>query len=80
MDSTREHKKVDVELVGAERRAYYRELLDQLRAIEQLEADDAFEQSVWRMGSEQKVSMTSRAIEVSISSPPTSMSEDLPSE
>lgn len=60
MHSTRDHKKVDGELVGAERREYFRALLDQLRAIEQLEADGAFERGAWRIGAEQEIFLVDR--------------------
>lgn len=60
MDATRGHKQVEGELVGAERRDYFRALLDQLRAIEQLEKDGAFERDVWRIGSEQEIFLVDR--------------------
>ena len=60
MDSTRVHKRVEGQLVGSERRAYFRALLDQLRAIEQMEADGAFERGVWRIGAEQEIFLVDR--------------------
>ncbi|HET9595210.1 MAG TPA: CBS domain-containing protein [Anaeromyxobacteraceae bacterium] len=61
MEDTREHKKTDGELAGEERRRYVRALLTDLRALERMEAEGAFERGVSRIGAEQELFLVDSA-------------------
>ena len=55
IDNTHEHKQTQGELEGAGRRAFMRAVLNDLRALEQMVADNAFERGVSRIGAEQEM-------------------------
>lgn len=61
MEDTREHKKTDGELVGEERRRFVRAVLSDLRALERMDRDGAFERGVSRIGAEQELFLVDSA-------------------
>jgi CBS domain-containing protein/gamma-glutamylcysteine synthetase len=61
MEDTREHKKTDGELSGESRRRFMRALLTDLRALERMLADGAFERGVSRIGAEQELFLVDKA-------------------
>jgi predicted transcriptional regulator len=61
MHDARGHKNVGGELEGAERRDFVRALLNELRALEQLVAEGAFERGIERIGAEQELFLVDRA-------------------
>ena len=50
IDNTHEHKKMDGQLEGESRRTFMRAVLNDLRALERMLADGAFERGVSRIG------------------------------
>ncbi len=61
MADTRAHKHIDGELEGEARRKFMRALLTDLRALEKMLADGAFERGVSRIGAEQEIFLVDRA-------------------
>ncbi len=61
VQTTRDHKRVEGELHGEERRAYFRALLDQIAALEQMLEAGMFERGVHRIGCEQEIFLVDRA-------------------
>ena len=55
MDDTRDHKKTDGALAGEDRRRFMRAVLNDLRALERMHKDGAFERGVSRIGAEQEL-------------------------
>ena len=55
MDETREHKKTQGKLSGEERRRFMRAVLTDLRAMDRMHAEGAFERGVSRIGAEQEL-------------------------
>jgi CBS domain-containing protein len=54
MEDTREHKRTEGALSGEERRQYMRTLLSEIRALERMQSEGAFERGVSRIGAEQE--------------------------
>ena len=61
MEDTRGHKKVDGQLEGEARRQFTRALLADLRALERMIDEDAFETGVARIGAEQELFLVDEA-------------------
>src|SRR3954470_23812265 len=61
MGETRSHKQVDGALDGVARRDFMRAMLTELRAIEKMLAENAFERGVARIGAEQEIFIVDRA-------------------
>jgi CBS domain-containing protein len=61
MSDTREHKQTDGQLKGDRHRRFVRSILQDLRALEQMLGDGAFETGVARIGSEQEMFLVDRA-------------------
>src|SRR5256885_10906589 len=55
IDNTHEHKQTSGGLEGTARRAFMRAVLHDLRALEQMVAENAFERGVSRIGAEQEM-------------------------
>jgi CBS domain-containing protein len=55
MEDTRDHKKVEGELAGEDRRRFTRAILADLRALERMLAEGMFETGVGRIGAEQEM-------------------------
>ena len=58
---TRSHKQVDGALEGEARRTFMRTMLNDLRALEKMLAENAFERGVSRIGAEQEIFLVDRA-------------------
>ena len=61
MEDTRDHKKTDGSLQGDERRKFMRAILNELRALERMLQDGAFERGVQRIGAEQELFLVDSA-------------------
>src|SRR5437762_8008097 len=60
-DNTHEHKKIDGALEGAARRTFMRAVLNDLRALDKMVAENAFEKGVSRIGAEQEMFLVDSA-------------------
>lgn len=61
MEDTRDHKKVEGELAGEDRRRFTRAILADLRALERMLAENMLESGVGRIGAEQEMFLVDRA-------------------
>ena len=61
MEDTRDHKKVEGELAGEERRRFTHAILTDLRALERMLDEDLFEKCEPRIGAEQEMFLIDRA-------------------
>src|SRR3954468_11486081 len=60
-DNTHEHKQISGALEGAARRTFMRAVLNDLRALDRMVADNAFERGVSRIGAEQEMFLVDAA-------------------
>ncbi len=63
MEDTRDHKKVEGELVGEDRRRFTRAILADLRALERMLAEGMLETGVGRIGAEQEMFLVDRGFQ-----------------
>ncbi|MFO0682511.1 MAG: glutamate-cysteine ligase family protein [Sandaracinus sp.] len=67
MEDTRDHKKVEGELAGEDRRRFTRAILADLRALERMLAENMFESGVGRIGAEQEMFLVDKAYQPALS-------------
>src|SRR3954468_9011736 len=60
-DNTHEHKQISGALEGAARRTFMRAVLNDLRALDRMVAENAFERGVSRVGAEQEMFLVAGA-------------------
>jgi CBS domain-containing protein len=67
MEDTRDHKKVEGELQGVDRRRFTRAILADLRALERMLSENMLESGVGRIGAEQEMFLVDKAFQPSLS-------------
>ena len=67
MEDTRDHKKVEGELAGEDRRRFTRAILADLRALERMLAENMLESGVGRIGAEQEMFLVDKAYQPALS-------------
>jgi CBS domain-containing protein len=67
MEDTRDHKKVEGELQGEDRRRFTRAILADLRALERMLSENMLESGVGRIGAEQEMFLVDKAFQPSLS-------------
>ena len=67
MEDTRDHKKVEGELAGEDRRRFTRAILADLRALERMLAENMFETGVQRIGAEQEMFLVDKGYQPALS-------------